>query len=215
MTSKTPLTYEPELTGLLVIDPYNDFLSGGGKLYEMSRATLDRFNTVEHMQQVLAAARSVGIRMFIAPHHRWREADAYTAWKTMPPIGVEAATYKVFSDGSWGGSFHPDFTPAQGDVVSHEHWLSSGFENTDLDFQFKKHGVRKIIVIGMRANTCIEGSVRSAAELGYEVTLVRDAIGAFSIDEMEASLRFNVPNYALAIVTASEIVSCLAGYRKA
>ncbi len=62
----------------------------------------------------------------------------------------------------------------------------------------------------MRANTCIEGTIRSAAETGYEVTLVRDAIGAFSIDEMEASLRFNVPIYALSIVTTDEIVSQLA-----
>ncbi|SOZ39224.1 Isochorismatase (fragment) (plasmid) [Cupriavidus neocaledonicus] len=42
------------------------------------------------------------------------------------------------------------------------------------------------------------------------MTLVRDAIGAFSIDEMEASLRFNVPIYALSIVTTDEIVSQLA-----
>jgi ureidoacrylate peracid hydrolase len=25
--SKSELTYEPELTGLLIVDPYNDFLS--------------------------------------------------------------------------------------------------------------------------------------------------------------------------------------------
>ena len=35
------LTYEPELTGLLIVDPYNDFLSEGGKLYEISRSTLE------------------------------------------------------------------------------------------------------------------------------------------------------------------------------
>jgi nicotinamidase-related amidase len=45
----------------------------------------------------------------------------------------------------------------------------------------------------MRANTCIESTVRFAAELGYEVTLVKDAIGSFSKDEMESSLRHNLP----------------------
>ena len=30
-------TYEPGLTGLLIVDPYNDFLSEGGKLYELCR----------------------------------------------------------------------------------------------------------------------------------------------------------------------------------
>ena len=58
--AKSGLTYEPELTGLLIVDPYNDFLSEGGKLYELSRSTLEAHNVVEHMRQVLAAARAGG-----------------------------------------------------------------------------------------------------------------------------------------------------------
>jgi nicotinamidase-related amidase len=45
-----------------------------------------------------------------------------------------------------------------------------------------------LIVIGLRANTCIDSTVRYAAELGYEVTLVSDAIGSYSWDEMKATL---------------------------
>jgi hypothetical protein len=52
------LTYEPELTGLLIVDPYNDFLSEGGKLYELSRETLETLHVVGHMKQVLAAVRA-------------------------------------------------------------------------------------------------------------------------------------------------------------
>jgi ureidoacrylate peracid hydrolase len=52
------LTYEPELTGLLIVDPYNDFLSVGGKLYELSRETLETLNVVEHMKQVLGGPRT-------------------------------------------------------------------------------------------------------------------------------------------------------------
>lgn len=207
--SKFVLTYEPGLTGLLIVDPYNDFLSEGGKLYELSRATLEAHNVVEHMRQVLAAARAHGVQVFIAPHHRWREADQHSHWKTMPPIQAAAAKGHAFAYGTWGGSFHPDFEPRPGEVVAQEHWLSSGFANTDLDLQLKKHGVRKVIVIGMRANTCIESTVRFAAELGYEVTLVRDAIGSFGNAEMDASLQFNLPAYASAIVTTNELVAKL------
>jgi ureidoacrylate peracid hydrolase len=208
-TLKSDLTYETELTGLLVVDPYNDFLSEGGKLYELSRATLEAHNVVEHMRQVLGAARGRGLQIFLAPHHRWREGDLHSHWKTTPPIGAASAKGRVFADGTWGGSFHPDFEPHAGEVVAQEHWLSSGFANTDLDLQLKKHGVRKVIVIGMRANTCIESTVRFAAELGYEVTLVKDAIGSFSTAEMDASLQFNMPAYASAIVTTDEIVARL------
>ncbi|MGX6999139.1 isochorismatase family cysteine hydrolase [Caballeronia sp. KNU42] len=207
--SNSELTYEPELTGLLIVDPYNDFLSEGGKLYELSRTTLEANNVVEHMRQVLAAARAANVQVFIAPHHRWREGDLHSHWKTTPPIGAAAAKGRSFADGTWGGSFHPDFEPRPGEVVAQEHWLSSGFANTDLDLQLKKHGVRKVIVIGMRANTCIESTVRFAAELGYEVTLVKDAIGSFGHAEMDASLQFNLPAYANAIVTTGEIVAKL------
>ena len=207
---KLDLTYEPELTGLLIVDPYNDFLSEGGRLYSLCRVTLVAHNVVEHMRQVLAAARSRSIQVFVAPHHRWRESDLHSHWKTTPPIGAATARSRVFADGTWGGAFHPDFEPKPGDVVAQEHWLSSGFANTDLDFQLKKHGVRKLIVIGMRANTCIESTVRYAAELGYEVTLVKDAIGSFSQAEMDASLQFNVPAYACAVASTDEIIAKLA-----
>ena len=207
--SKAELTYQPELTGLLIVDPYNDFLSEGGKLYELSRSTLEANNVVEHMRQVLAAARANGVQVFIAPHHRWRESDPYSHWKTMPPIQASAATGHVFADGTWGGSFHPDFEPHPDEVVAQEHWLSSGFANTDLGLQLKKHGLRTVIVIGMRANTCIESTVRFAAELGYEVTVVKDAIGSFGHAEMDASLQFNIPAYASAVVSTDEIVATL------
>jgi ureidoacrylate peracid hydrolase len=208
-TAKPDLSYEPELTGLLIVDPYNDFLSEGGKLYELSRSTLEANNVVEHMRQVLAAARANGVQVFIAPHHRWREGDQHSHWETMPPIGAATARGHVFADGTWGGSFQPDFEPRPGEVVALEHWLSSGFANTDLDLQLKKHGVRKVIVIGMRANTCIESTVRFAAELGYEVTLVKDAIGSFGSAEMDASLQFDMPAYASAIVSTDDIVAKL------
>ena len=207
--AKAELTYESGLTGLLIVDPYNDFLSEGGKLFELSRSTLESNNVVEHMRQVLAAARATGVQVFIAPHHRWREGDPYDHWKTMPPIGASAAAGHIFADGTWGGSFHPDFEPRAGEVVAQEHWLSSGFANTDLDLQLKKHGLRSVIVIGMRANTCIESTVRFAAELGYQVTLVKDAIGSFGQAEMEASLQFNMPAYASAVVSTDDIVAKL------
>jgi nicotinamidase-related amidase len=162
------------------------------------------------MRQILAAIREKGIQVFIAPHHRWREGDQHMRWKTVPPIGEAGFKGRAFMDGTWGGSFHPDFEPRLGDVVAQEHWLSSGFANTDLDLQLKKHGVRKLIVVGMRANTCIESTVRFAAELGYEVTLVKDAIGSFGHQEMEASLTFNMPAYANAIVTTEQFLARLA-----
>ena len=103
----------------------------------------------------------------------------------------------------------PEFTPKPGEIVVQEHWCSSGFANTDLDLQLKKHGIHQLIVIGLIAHTCIEATVRYAAELGYEVTVVKDATADYSDNEMHAALDINIPNYATSIVTTSEIVDLM------
>jgi nicotinamidase-related amidase len=93
--------------------------------------------------------------------------------------------------------------------VAQEHWCSSGFANTDLDLLLKKHGIHKLITIGLIAHTCLESTVRFAAELGYEVTVVKDATADYSHREMHAALDVNLPNYANAIITTQEAVQSI------
>jgi ureidoacrylate peracid hydrolase len=116
---------------------------------------------------------------------------------------------KSFEYGTWGGEIRREFEPQPGDIVALEHWDSSGFANTDLDLQLKKHGIQKLIIMGLIAHTCVEASVRYAAELGYEVTLVKDATADYSDEEMHAALDVNIPNYASAIVTTNEVVDSI------
>lgn len=51
--------------------------------------------------------------------------------------------------------------------------------------------------------------MRFAAELGYEITTVKDATATYSDEEMHAALDFNIPNYASAIVTTNEVVDSI------
>jgi len=51
--------------------------------------------------------------------------------------------------------------------------------------------------------------VRFAVELGYDVTLVKDATADYSEEFMHAALVTNLPNYARAIVTTEEVVESL------
>jgi nicotinamidase-related amidase len=64
----------------------------------------------------------------------------------------------------------------------------------------KQHRVAKVIVIGLLANTCIETTGRFAMELGYHVTLVKDATAASNKDRMHAGDELNGPTYAHAIL---------------
>ena len=200
--------FEKEITGLLLIDPYNDFISEGGKLWDRIKGVAETNECVPHMLQLLTAARKTGVRVFYAMHHRYRPGD-YETWKYMAPIQKAAWSRKTFEYGTWGGEFRPEFVPQPGDIVAQEHWCSSGFANTDLDLQLKRHGIQRLIVAGLIAHTCVEATVRFAAELGYEVTVVKDATADYSDVEMQAALEVNIPNYASAIVTANEAVKSI------
>jgi len=63
--------------------------------------------------------------------------------------------------------------------------------------------------IGLIAHTCIEATVRFAAELDYGVTMVKDATADYSDEMMHAALDINIPNYVGAVVTAAEVVGAL------
>jgi hypothetical protein len=56
------VTYDKDVTALLVIDPYNDFISDGGKLWGRLKAVAEANSCVPHMSQVLNAARKAGLR---------------------------------------------------------------------------------------------------------------------------------------------------------
>ena len=84
-------------------------------------------------------------------------------------------------------------------------FTASYFANTDLDLQLKQHGIRRTILIGMIANTCLEATGRFGMELGYHITLVTDATAAFTHEAMEAAHRLNGPTFAHAILTSSEL----------
>ena len=201
-------TSDKGITALVVIDPYNDFLSEGGKLWPRVKAVAEANNCVANMLEVMNVARNAKLQIFFAMHHRYRPGD-YETWKYIAPIQKAAWTRKTFEYGTWGGEFRAEFAPEPGEIVVHEHWCSSGFANTDLDLQLKRHGIHKLIVIGLVAHTCVEATVRYAAELGYDVTVVKDATADYSDEMMHAALDINIPNYASAVVTTNEIIDLI------
>jgi ureidoacrylate peracid hydrolase len=202
------VVYDKKITALLVVDPYNEFISEGGKIWPRIQAVAEANNCVPHMLQVLNAARQAKLRVFYAMHHRYRPGD-YETWTYIAPIQKAGWKRKSFEYGTWGGEIRAEFTPKPGEIVASEHWCSSGFANTDLDLQLKKHGIHRLIVIGLIAHTCIEATVRYAAELGYDVTVVKDATADYSDEMMHAALDINMPNYANAIVTTKEVIDLI------
>jgi nicotinamidase-related amidase len=203
-------TYAADRTGLLVVDPYNDFMSEGGKLYGMIKDSAAETGMFDNLRKIIPAARAADIQVFIVPHHRSDpNGRDYDCWQHVNMFQQMVHPGKAFEVGTWGGEFHPEFGPQDGDVVVKEHWAQSGFANTDLDAQLKQHGVQKIILVGLVANTCIESTARYGMELGYHVTLVKDATAAFGPEGMQAAAT-NGPTFAHAILSTSELLERLA-----
>jgi nicotinamidase-related amidase len=200
--------YSAETTALLIVDPYNDMMSEGGKLYEATRGVAEDVGLYANLRRLIPAVRAAEILIVVVPHRRWRPDDAQ-GWRFMSPTQARANDAQLFADATWGGGFHAEFGPKPGDVVVQEHWGHDGFSGGDLDLQLRCRGLDKIVLIGMGANTSVEGTARRGSELGYHVTLVRDATAAFGHDDMRAAHDINGPHYANSILTTRELLAQL------
>ena len=203
-------SYDPRHTAVLLVDPFNDFLSEGGKIWPRLRPMAEQVNLLDHLRSVIDAARDTGTQVIFVPHRRWEEGD-YETWAHPNPTQLGIMERHSFARGTWGGEFHPDLQPQPGEIVVAEHWAQSGFANTDLDFRLKQHGITHVVLVGLLANTCIESTGRFAMELGYHVTLVRDATAAFLPEMVHAAHELNGPTYAHAITTTDELVASFEG----
>ena len=90
---------------------------------------------------------------------------------------------KSFEYGRWGGEFRTEFMPEPGEIVARNIGVPAVSPTRILHLQLNKHGIHQLIVAGLIAHTCVEATVRYAAELGYDVTVVKDATADYS-DEM-------------------------------
>ena len=202
--------YPSGKTALLCVDPYNDFLAEDGKMWPALGEVSRSVDLHANLARLRAAAREAGHPIFILPHHRHRAGD-FEGWAHLTPFQATAHEYQMFAEGSRGEDWYEGFGPDHGDIVVKEHWGASSFANTDLDLQLRRRGITHVIFIGAIANTCTEASARYAAELGYHVTLVRDATTAFSPEALHAAHEINGQTYAHAILTTAEVVENLIG----
>jgi nicotinamidase-related amidase len=200
--------YDVERTALLLVDPYNDFLSDGGKLFPMLRDVAADVHLLDNLRATVDTVRKADLQVLYVPHRRWQPGD-YDNWDHPNPTQRLVQQRHTFAKGTWGGEWHPDFVPQDGDIIIQEHWGQSGFANTDLDFQLKQQGITHVIVVGLLANTCIESTSRFAMELAYHVTLVRDATAAFTREMMRAAHELNGPTFAHEILTTAELIAAL------
>ena len=202
----TGLSYHPERTVLLIIDPVNDFLSEGGAGWEITKGTVKKNDVVENLKRLIAGAREHGVPVVFGPM-AYTEED-YADQELQRRSGINRLMFenKMFQAGSWGADFHPELHPAGDEVVLLPHKGIDVFE-TDLPEHLERLNTTHVVIAGMTANLCCESTGRHAMEHGYDVTFVKDAIGAESLPAYEAAIHLNYPLIANALVTVDEFLA--------
>lgn len=73
------------------------------------------------------------------------------------------------------------------DAVFHKH-SHSALVGSGLDVWLVQHGIRRVIVSGIRTEQCCETTTRHASDLGYEVDYVTEATLTFNMTDRHGKL---------------------------
>jgi hypothetical protein len=87
---KAAMTYHPTTTALLLVDPYNDFMSEGGKAWSRAKTIAEEVKLLDHLRVLVRVARDMGIKIYFVPHHRWEPGD-YVKWDHPTPYQLAGA----------------------------------------------------------------------------------------------------------------------------
>ncbi len=205
---ETSVTFPPDRTALLVIDPVNDFLSEGGAGWEMTKSTVTKHDVVGHLKIVIEGARERGIPVLFGPMAYTEEDYADKALHRRSGINRIMFEKKMFLAGSWGADFHPDLQPRADEIILLPHKGCDVFE-TDLSDHLRRLGTTHLVISGMAANLCCEATGRRATEKGYDVTFLSDAIGAENIPAYEAAILVNYPLIGNAVLEVNEFLAAV------
>ncbi len=196
---------------LLVVDPYNDFLSRAGKGWPLIGSVARRVGTIENIQRAIVASRAAGVPVVYAPHHQYTKGEAAVRFPN--PSQLMATRARFFARSGRGSRFLPRLAPAPGEFVAGEHPVSSGFTDSGLHEHLQEKRVTHLSVTGMLTNTCIESTVRAGVDLGYHITVVSDALAAWTHEDHDASIEGSLPMVAHEMHTTDSYIATLRGAR--
>ncbi len=181
----------PNTTALLLIEYQNDFVSEGGAQHDAVAAVMRDTDMLAHSRAVVAVARAQGVTILHAPISF---ADGYPEVPS-EPYGILAGIVgaNAFRKGSWGVEIADEMAPAEGDIVVEGKRGLDCFASTNLDFILRQRGITGLAIAGFLTNCCVESTMRSAYERGYQVVTLTDCTATLSAEEQDAAVTKNFP----------------------
>jgi nicotinamidase-related amidase len=92
------------------------------------------------------------------------------------------------------GSGFADDLVRPGDVTLVKRSIGA-FATTDLDARLKDLGADTLVLGGLMTTMGVESTARAAADLGYDLEFVADAMSALTAEEHEFALRVTFPRF--------------------
>jgi len=199
---------DPKKTAVVLVEYQNDFTSDGGALHEAVKGVMDSTGMLKNTQEAVAAAREAGATIIHAPI---QFAEGYNEI-TSHPYGILKGVVdtNAFVKGSWGAQIVGDMAPEPGDIILEGKRGLDAFASTNLDFILRSKGVQTVALSGFLTNCCVESTMRSAYEKGFEVVTLTDCVGATSEEEHANAITYDYPMFSKPM-TGKEFADTLAG----
>ncbi len=178
---------------MVLIEYQNDFTSEGGVLHGAVAAVMDKTDMLANTRRVAEAARAAGATVM---QRRSPSPRATTRSAPTPTGSSRASSTASLRQGLLGRGHRRRSAPADGDIVIEGKRGLDTFASTNLDFILRSKGITTIALGGFLTNCCVESTMRTGYEHGYQVITLNDCIAATSLEEHDNALRYDYPMFS-------------------
>jgi ureidoacrylate peracid hydrolase len=184
----------PKQTAVVLIEYQNDFASAGGTLNPAVQGVMDSTHMLVNTLATVQKARELGATIVHAPI---TFTDDYHELAS-EPYGILKGVVdsKSFRKGTWGADIIDSLKPQPNDIVIEGKRGLCGFASTNLDFILRSRGITHIALGGFLTNCCVESTMRTGYEKGYQVITLKDCTATLSEEEQRLSVEKNYPMFS-------------------
>ena len=202
------MSIDPSKTAVVLIEYQNDFASEGGALHGAVAGVMESTSMLDNTRRLVEQARAAGATIVHAPI----TFKAGYGEIADHPYGILKGVVDstAFVKGSWGAEIVDTLAPQEGDIVVEGKRGLDTFATTNLDFILRARGITTIALGGFLTNCCVESTMRSGYEKGYQVITLADCVAATSEEEHDNAIRFDFPMFSQPM-SADEFAGTLAG----
>ncbi|QQS01173.1 MAG: cysteine hydrolase [Austwickia sp.] len=202
------MSIDPQRTALVLIEFQNDFTSEGGTLHDAVKDVMSSTNMLDNTVAMADAARAAGATVVHVPI----SFKPGYGELTNAPYGILAGVVESqsFLAGKWGSEIVDVLTPKDDDVVVEGKRGLDAFASTNLDFILRSKGLSTIALAGFLTNCCVESTMRTAYEKGYDVYTLTDCVAATSAEEHDNAIARDYPMFSRP-TTSTDFAAALSG----